>query len=58
MVDENIENISACYMSKEAPDNFEKEMAGCPVDMKRMDLEGGCHNCKLCLKGVDIWFKT
>ena len=30
----------------------------CPVDVKRLPLEGACHKCRMCLSGKNIWFKT
>jgi hypothetical protein len=52
------DNLSVCYMSKELPGKMKKEYAFCPVDIKKMDLEGGCAKCRLCLKGRPVWFKS
>jgi hypothetical protein len=48
------DNIAWCYMSKEDPDDGS---VSCPVDTGKLELEGACHRCRLCLKGERIWFK-
>ena len=48
-------NVAWCYLSKEKPED--QELQECPVDSKKMDLEGACHKCRKCLNGVPIWFK-
>lgn len=51
-------NISICWMGKVR--TTEKEfprLVACPVDSKKMEIEGGCHKCKLCLKGKPVFFE-
>jgi hypothetical protein len=58
LVDKHVNNIHFCYMGKEKKPGYEKALIGCPVDDGRLELQGGCHKCKLCLKGVPIHFAT
>jgi hypothetical protein len=48
------ENVQVCWMSETCPDGFRP----CPVDVGRKDLENACQECKLCLTGKPVWFKT
>lgn len=54
-------NIHLAWMGKENPcreGDFPHRLVACPVDNKKMELEGACHKCKLCLVGKDVFFKT
>lgn len=54
-------NIHLAWMGKTNPykdGDFPHRLVACPVDEKKMELEGGCHKCKLCLKGKDVFFRT
>ncbi len=52
-------NISICWMGKVRPmnSNFPR-LVSCPVDSGKMELEGGCHNCKLCFRGTPVFFEV
>jgi hypothetical protein len=47
-------NIHLCWMRETCPDGFRP----CPVDSGRMELEYACQQCRLCLTGKPVWFKT
>jgi hypothetical protein len=49
------DNMSLCMMSPLEP---RSNYTACPQDSGKLELEGACHKCKLCLKGKPVWFKT
>lgn len=50
----DMSNISLCYMGDENIYDYRV----CPVDTGRMDLEEACSNCRLCIRGINVWFNT
>jgi hypothetical protein len=50
-------NIHIAWLGHERPENFSHRLVSCPVDNKKMALEGACHKCKLCLRPKNIFFK-
>lgn len=57
-------DVAICYMAKENPsrdkEKFPVRLVACPVDTGKMELEGGCHTCRMCFKekGKNVFFKT
>jgi hypothetical protein len=54
-----VSNISWAYMGKEKPvGSWATQMASCPVDLGKMEVEGACQKCQLCMAGSSIYFKS
>jgi ferredoxin len=54
---DEVPNISFAYMGDSKPEEYRHRLATCPVDVKKMELEGACQKCKLCLHGAPVYFR-